>query len=123
MHEWVKGCETSDEVLLIEITVYPYSSNFLHISGGLDLIIMPGLAFSDQGARLGRGKGFYDTYIEKCERLQGKRPYLLAVAFNEQLVEDVPMSDHDCLMDQVICAEQQSWIIFKSISMDGRPWS
>ncbi|EGD83456.1 hypothetical protein PTSG_12124 [Salpingoeca rosetta] len=35
-------------------------------AGGLDMIIVPGLAFSRDGGRLGRGKGYYDKYIQKC---------------------------------------------------------
>ena len=32
---------------------------------GLDLILIPGLAFTQGGARCGRGRGYYDTYLEK----------------------------------------------------------
>ncbi|KAG8145108.1 putative 5-formyltetrahydrofolate cyclo-ligase protein [Naja naja] len=33
---------------------------------GLDLILMPGLGFDKTGNRLGRGKGYYDTYLQRC---------------------------------------------------------
>ena len=73
---------------------------------GLDLILMPGLAFTEDGKRLGRGKGYYDTYLEKAikaAKVAGKAaPKTIALAFKEQIVEDIPMSEHDKVIDKVI---------------------
>jgi len=43
---------------------------------GLDFIIVPGLAFDMQGWRLGHGKGYYDSYIQQCNKLaeDGHKP-------------------------------------------------
>ncbi|XP_029983371.1 5-formyltetrahydrofolate cyclo-ligase [Sphaeramia orbicularis] len=70
--------------------------------GGLDLILMPGLGFDQAGRRLGRGKGFYDSYLERCMRLGGGKPYTIALAFKEQLCEQIPVDANDVLIDEVL---------------------
>lgn len=42
-------------------------------SFGLDLILVPGLAFSLDGNRLGHGRGYYDRYISQCEATYPQR--------------------------------------------------
>lgn len=76
-------------------------------AGGLDLILMPGLGFDRSGNRLGRGKGFYDTYLERCIRHPKGKPYTIALAFKEQLCEDVPVDANDVLIDEVLYEEDQ----------------
>lgn len=71
-------------------------------TGGLDLIVIPGLAFSLSGARCGRGKGYYDTYLQMCKKSQDVPPVTVALAFREQVVEDVPMDAHDVPIDYVL---------------------
>ncbi|XP_048185561.1 5-formyltetrahydrofolate cyclo-ligase [Perognathus longimembris pacificus] len=71
-------------------------------SGGLDLIFMPGLGFDQDGNRLGRGRGYYDAYARRCLQGPGARPYLLALAFKEQLCSRVPVGDHDVRVDEVL---------------------
>lgn len=67
----------------------------------LDLIILPGLAFDIQGNRLGKGKGYYDRFLEKIS--ERKKAATLALAFSFQVVEEVPVEDHDEKVDVVIC--------------------
>ena len=42
----------------------------------LDLILVPGVVFSEDGHRIGYGKGFYDRYLAKC------RPEVLKIGFS-----------------------------------------
>ena len=57
----------------------------------IDLVIVPALAFDRRGLRLGRGGGFYDRFLAE--------PSLSAVtcgiAFDDQLVDSVPVYNHD----------------------------
>lgn len=59
------------------------------------LVLVPGRAFTIDGKRLGRGKGFYDQYFaEKTPNI-----HLAGVCFPFQIKEDLPVDSHDILMD------------------------
>lgn len=51
----------------------------------LDTILVPGLAFSSDGGRLGRGKGFYDRFIAQYETKLVRPLVKLGIGFREQL--------------------------------------
>jgi len=75
-------------------------------TGGLDLVIMPGVAFSRDNWRLGHGKGYYDSYLTALFKQQPDNPpKTFAIAFKEQIVETLPVHDHDVQLDGVIYAE------------------
>lgn len=74
-------------------------------TGGLDLIIVPGLGFTKGGLRLGRGKGYYDTYIMKCIEKCEKKPLLIGLAFSTQLCNELPVTERDMKLDHVISFE------------------
>ncbi|CAH1784458.1 unnamed protein product [Owenia fusiformis] len=71
-------------------------------TGGLDLILMPGLGFSKEGARLGRGKGYYDNYLRKCVNITKKKPITVALAFKEQIIDDIPVTESDVPIDTIL---------------------
>lgn len=60
------------------------------------IILVPGLAMSSKGERLGRGKGFYDRY------LAGFRGIKIGVCLEVQLDEGLPLEAHDVLLDYVV---------------------
>ena len=64
----------------------------------IDLFLCPGLGFDHSGARIGRGRGFYDRILAKA-RPDAVR---LGVCFGFQLVDKVDMEEHDIPMDRVI---------------------
>ena len=63
---------------------------------------MPGLGFTRTGDRLGRGKGYYDSYLEKCKNVTGKMPYTIALSFYEQMCDSIPTSPYDVPIDVVL---------------------
>ena len=69
--------------------------------GTLDLILVPGMAFTSEGLRLGRGKGYYDKYLSRVHD-QGLKPKVIALAFKEQILPDIPCGEHDFILDSVV---------------------
>ena len=63
----------------------------------VDFILVPGVAFSPNGYRLGRGKGYYDKFLSKYTNL-----FTVGVCFREQFYLDIPTEPHDIPMQRVI---------------------
>jgi 5-formyltetrahydrofolate cyclo-ligase len=64
----------------------------------LDVVVVPGLAFTADGRRLGQGGGHYDRFLPRLR--PGCRT--VGAAFAEQLVDDLPTEDHDVRLDLVV---------------------
>ena len=62
----------------------------------LDLILVPGVAYDLHGRRLGRGRGFYDRL------LAGVRGTTCGVAFDLQIVRELPVEPHDAYVDCIL---------------------
>ncbi len=71
----------------------PPEEGVLEPLSGLDLILLPGVAFDLQGRRLGRGGGFYDRALTGVGDLGG--PKTVGVGFAFRLIERVPAESHD----------------------------
>ncbi|KIH58800.1 5-formyltetrahydrofolate cyclo-ligase [Ancylostoma duodenale] len=74
-------------------------------SGPLDLVIMPGVAFTTGGARLGHGMGYYDRMLANHKTKFGKLPARYALALTQQIVDNVPLGSTDVPLDGVIRAD------------------
>jgi len=71
-------------------------------TGAFDVIIVPGTLFDLHGHRLGYGHGFYDRVLEE---VQGK-VLLIGLAYSLQIIEELPVEEHDIHMDLVITEEK-----------------
>ena len=64
----------------------------------LDLVVVPGVVFDRHGGRIGYGKGYYDRLLS-CLRPTAA---IIALAFECQMVDRVPMFDHDVLVHEIL---------------------
>lgn len=70
----------------------------------VEVIVVPGVAFDKKGNRLGRGRGFYDRLLASTPNA-----YKIGVAFDFQMVEDVPTEPFDKPMDIVISERENAF--------------
>jgi 5-formyltetrahydrofolate cyclo-ligase len=69
------------------------------------LILIPGTAFDEAGGRVGRGKGFYDRYLETyaAPSTEHPTPYKAGLAFEVQIVrKKLPLEPHDQRLDALV---------------------
>jgi 5-formyltetrahydrofolate cyclo-ligase len=64
----------------------------------IDVMIVPGVAFTRSGTRLGRGKGFYDKYLSH----NGFHAYTIGVCYPCQMVAELPTEPHDKQLDLIV---------------------
>ncbi len=64
----------------------------------IDVMIVPGIAFTPNGGRMGRGRGYYDRYLSQPE---AARIHRIGVCFRCQLRRELPLEPHDIAMDEV----------------------
>ncbi|MEO7370443.1 MAG: 5-formyltetrahydrofolate cyclo-ligase [Ilumatobacteraceae bacterium] len=61
-------------------------------------VIVPGLAFTTAGDRLGYGRGYYDRFLPTLGATS------VGVCFADQLVDEMPLAAHDVRVDRVVSA-------------------
>ena len=95
-----------------EIVLKQYTDNTLLVNGtlgikepmgdffndiqGVDLVLVPGIAFDQLNNRLGRGKGFYDRFLKQ------HNAYKIGICFQFQFFESIPVTNDDIKVDEVI---------------------
>ncbi len=79
-------------------TVKPASRKFI-APEKIDCVIVPGVAFDKSGGRLGLGGGFYDRFLPHV--VNAKK---IALAYDFQLVESLPLESHDAKVDLILTA-------------------
>lgn len=62
----------------------------------IDLVIVPGVGFDYNGNRLGHGKGYYDRFLQKTTAKT------IGLAFECQIVENIPTDKNDIAVDMII---------------------
>ena len=61
-----------------------------------DIFLVPGLAFSRAGVRLGRGKGLYDKLLSKYSS-----SIKIGICSSKNLLDEIPKEEHDICMDYI----------------------
>ncbi len=66
----------------------------------IDLVVVPGLAFDRSKNRLGRGGGYYDKFLKKIPETTST----VGLAFDFQILKDLPASFHDVKVKALLSA-------------------
>ncbi|KAE8394514.1 5-formyltetrahydrofolate cyclo-ligase [Aspergillus alliaceus] len=86
---------------------------------GLDLIVMPGMAFDREFRRLGHGKGYYDHFLTRYPKeiesktTTPKMPLPVALSLKEQTLpatEQIPVANHDWPVDVLIVGDNRCFV-------------
>lgn len=64
----------------------------------IELIIVPGIAFDRQNNRMGRGKAYYDRFLQTLSTVK------VGICFDFQIFNHIPVDEHDVAMDKIISA-------------------
>ena len=91
---------------ILEPLESPPFTNF----SSIDLAIIPGVAFTLDGKRLGRGRGYYDRLLAQ----RGfQSVYKIGVAYACQMLPELPISPYDIPLDEVITSDSVNFTIKK----------
>lgn len=63
----------------------------------IDVVLVPGLGFTQAGGRLGRGKGFYDRFLPSCTKAK-----TIGVCYDFQVLKELPLNGHDVKVDYLV---------------------
>lgn len=80
----------------------PCRENGSDFIGEAGLLLIPGVAYDLKGGRLGYGGGFYDRTLHKL----AKPPFIAALAYEFQILEEIPMHPHDVRVNAIITEQR-----------------
>jgi len=86
------------KISCVNIPQNPKSEPDLHLPDTIDLILVPGLAFSRDRHRLGRGGGFFDKLLGG----RAAQAFKLGICFSFQVVDAMPTESHDVVMNAIV---------------------
>ncbi len=69
----------------------------------IDVAVIPGMGFDRNGNRLGRGKGYYDRFLERAGSV-----YKIGICFPFQVFDEIPTDENDISMDKVLFQEDNT---------------
>ena len=78
------------------------TEKFRMLMGEKTFLLMPGVAFDKKRHRIGYGKGFYDRYLASY-----MPDFLVAVCFDCQIAEEIPIEKHDFIPHKLITETQE----------------
>lgn len=95
----------------VNLEILPYAKSRLHLGAfsieepdgdetydisGIDMVVVPAIAYDRHGNRVGRGKGYYDRLLHDTRAIK------VGVAYDFQLIDDIEAVPHDVAVDYVI---------------------
>ncbi|MDR1478303.1 MAG: 5-formyltetrahydrofolate cyclo-ligase [Planctomycetaceae bacterium] len=72
----------------------------------LQITIVPALAFDPNGGRVGRGRGYYDRFLQKLP----EAVVTIGLGFDFQIFDKVPMYENDCFL-KIVVSETKTYIV------------
>lgn len=87
-----------------EVIIPQSPKDGINLPEQIDLVLVPGLAFSKNRQRLGRGGGFFDRLLS----VQAKNAFKLGICFSFQVVDALPTEEHDVVVD-ALATENRIW--------------
>ncbi len=74
----------------------PAADNNHTISNKIDLLIVPAIAVTRSGMRLGYGEGYYDKFLTLY------KIRTISIVYDDQLIKSIPNSEYDLVLDYII---------------------
>jgi 5-formyltetrahydrofolate cyclo-ligase len=83
----------------------------------IDLVLVPGLCFDQQGTRLGYGKGYYDQLLPKLSSAPLNTVPFVGISANALVVKTVPKESFDVLVTHLVT---EAGVIYRRQETGGR---